>query len=183
MDISSIGASNIQALNLISLLGSSSSSSNSDDLLSLLGGQTDSVSLSAQGQWLSRAQESNPFKADFDNLGSLISSGDTEGAKAAYAAMQEKMQARQGADDPMASDFAAIGTALESGDADAAQAAWSALSEKLQSMPPPPPPPKNAADSNSSTSTSASTSSSDLEAMLISMYLQSGVFTSSTTKS
>ncbi len=177
MDTSSIGAyTNIQALNLISRLGSTSSGSSSDDLISLLGNQSDTLSLSSVSQWLSRTQEYNPFKADFESLGDLISSGDLSAAQAAYAAMQEKMQAA-GSEDPMASDFAAIGTALESGDATAAQEAWTALDSKLQSMGAPPPPPPEEEEESSSSGTSYSTT--DIEALLASMYWQSSYFTNS----
>ena len=135
MSISSIGALNVQALNLISRLGTSSNSASSDDLITLLGSQSDSLSVSALGQWASRSQASNPFKTDFDNLGSLIASGDLEGAQKAYDAMQEKMQALQGTgDDPMGSDFAAIGAALSAGDTEAATTAWATLQTRLEAF-------------------------------------------------
>lgn len=135
MSITSIGSYDIQALGLISQLGkSSSASSSSEDLFSLLGAQQDSLSISAQGQWMARTQENNPFKTDFDNLGDLISSGDLEGAQKAYAAMQEKMGGAQGSGDSMAEAFAAIGTALDSGDLTAAQDAWDSMQSSLASF-------------------------------------------------
>ena len=134
MSISSIGACDTQALSLIARLGKSSDSTTSDSLLSLLDTGSDSLSISTQGQWMSRTQDTNPFKTDFDNLGSLISSGDLEEAQAAYAAMQAKMNGAQGGEDPMAGAFAAIGTALDSGDLASAQKAWDSMQSSLASF-------------------------------------------------
>ena len=136
MSISSIGAYNIQALSLITRLSASGSSTAGDgsSLLSLLSSGSDSLSLSSRGQWLSRAQGDNPFKADLDNLGELISSGDLASAQTAYAAMKEKMIAAPDGDDTLSTEFAAIGTALDAGDATAAQAAWATLQTSLEAF-------------------------------------------------
>lgn len=133
MTISPIGASSVSSLLLSKLLGTSSSSG-TEDYSSLTQSTVDSLFLSPEAQWMSRGQEGNPFKADFDNLGSLIQSGDLEGAKKAYASMLEKMQSRQDGQDPMATAFTAIGTALESGDATAAKSAWGTMQASLASM-------------------------------------------------
>lgn len=150
MNISGLGASSIQALYLKALQGTSSSSST--DLSSLLATDTgsDTLDISSLGQWALRTENGNPFQADFENLGELIDAGDLEGARSAYAAMQEKLQANQGAgSDTLSEGFAAIGSALASGDASAAKSAWSDLSSSLESFaaqkpgaggPPPPPP-------------------------------------------
>ena len=131
MNISSVGASN--SLDLISLLSKQSRSSGS-------GGSTgsdptsDSISLSMQAQFMQGAQQ---FQTDFQDLGSKIQSGDLEGAKKAYAAMQDKIKGHQppgGGDDPMAQGFAAIGKALDSGDTKAAQSAYQSMQTKMESM-------------------------------------------------
>jgi hypothetical protein len=131
MNISSVAASN--SLDLISLLSKQSRSSRT-------GGGTgsdptsDSVSLSMQAQFMQGAQQ---FQTDFQNLGSKIQSGDLEGAKKAYAVMQDKIKGHQppgGGDDPMAQDFAAIGKALNSGDTKAAQSAYQSMLTKMESM-------------------------------------------------
>jgi len=137
MSISPIGASSVSALTLSKLLGSSSSSSSTDDLSSLLGISQDTLSISPEAQWMNRSQGSNPFKTDFDNLGSLIQSGDITSAKKAYAAMLEKMQAHssaQNGQDAITAQFAAIGKALASDDTATAQSAWSTMQSGLQNM-------------------------------------------------
>lgn len=133
MILSSVGAS--QSLDLISLMttkrsGSSGGSTDTD-------ATSDSLTLSLSAQVLSQAQGSNPFQTDFDNLGSLIDSGDLAGAKKAYAAMQAKMQAHSASDgstDPLADAFTAIGKALDSGDATAAKSAFAAMQTQLSTM-------------------------------------------------
>ena len=135
MNISSIGSYSVQALNLFATSVSNGSGGGTDTSGSALDAGTDLLSISAQAQWASRSQSAHPFKTDFEHLGALISSGDLTGAKQAYAAMQEKMQAHPrgpGDSDPMASDFAAIGKALAAGDATSAQSAWNALETQLQ---------------------------------------------------
>jgi ribosomal protein S20 len=131
MNISSVGASN--SLDLISLLSKQSRSRGS-------GGGTvsdpasDTLSLSMQAKFLQGAQ---PFQADFQALGSKLQSGDLEGAKQVYAAMQDKIKGHQppsGGDDPMAQGFAALGKALESGDTQAAQSAYHSMQTKMESM-------------------------------------------------
>ena len=162
MTVSSISTSS-SLQELLSLLGSIGSTGGSSSTLvaSLLGGDADSLSISSLGQTKSDAQGSNPFKTDFDKLGSLIESGDLEAAKQAYAAMKERMQARpgQGGEDPMASDFSAIGEALESGDLEAAQEAWSTMQSKLEDF-----------SAQHEEAASSSTKSTDLQALLVSMY-------------
>ena len=131
MNISSVGSSN--SLDLISLLSKQSRSRGS-------GGSTgsdptsDSVSISMQAQFMQGAQQ---FQTDFKDLGSKIQSGDLEGAKKAYATMQDKIQGHQppgGGDDPMAKAFAAIGKALASGDTKAAQSAYQSMQTQMESM-------------------------------------------------
>lgn len=134
MSVFPIGVSNVSSLLLSKLLGTSSSSSSYDETSSLSQSALDSLFISPEAQWMSRGQEGNPFKADFDNLGSLIQSGDLDSAKTAYSEMLEKMQARQGGQDAISTTFAAIGKALESGDATAAQSAWSSMQASLASM-------------------------------------------------
>lgn len=132
--LSALGASAVNPVNLISLLNTSSGT-DTNPISSVLDNQADTLSISSQGQWTSRAQSSNPFKTDFDQLGKLIASGDLAGAKKAFAAMQAKMKAhKQGGDDPMAADFEALGKALASGDADAASAAYKTMQTDLQSL-------------------------------------------------
>jgi len=140
MSVSSVSSSSSSYLQqMLALLASSGSSTTQSLLESASGSDTDTVSFSVTGLALA-ARGADPFKSDFDNLGSLIASGDLEGAQEAYAAMQEKMQSH-GDDDPMASAFAAIGEALESGDLEAAQEAWDAMQSKLESFKPAGPPP------------------------------------------
>jgi hypothetical protein len=134
MNVSSVGAA--QSLDYLSLLSTRSRTSASGS--SSADSTADTLSLSLQALMMSsQAQGTNPFQTDFDNLGSLIQSGDLEGAKKAYAAMQEKLQAHGsdgGRNDAMSESFAAIGKALDSGDTSAAQSAWSAMQTQLQSM-------------------------------------------------
>ena len=107
----------------------------------------------------------------------------SEGAKKAYAAMQEKMQAHQkSGDDPMASDFAAIGSALATGDVSAAQTAWDTMQERLQNMGAPPPPKGNEISCGSA-STSSSSKVSELDALLASMSWQSSQIAKTTSGS
>lgn len=131
MNISSVGAS--QSLDLMALLSkkrrTSTSGANDTDAT------TDTLSLSMQAQVLAQSQGANPFRADFENLGKLIDSGDLDGAKKAYAAMQEKLQdhaSDRSGTDPMADGFAALGRALDSGDTTAAQSAWTTLMKEMQ---------------------------------------------------
>ena len=131
MNISSVGASN--SLDLISLLSKQSRSSGSGSSTGT-DATSDSVSLSMQAQFMQGAQQ---FQTDFQDLGSKIQSGDLEGAKKAYAAMQDKIKGHQppgGGDDPMAQGFAAIGKALDSGDTKAAQSAYQSMQTKMESM-------------------------------------------------
>jgi hypothetical protein len=133
--LSSLGASNVQAVNLVSLLNGSSSDTSNDALSTSLGSQADSLTLSSQGQWASRAQGANPFKTDFEALGKLIDSGDLAGAKKAFAAMTAKMQAHQKDDqNPLATDFAALGKALAGGDTAAATTAYQSMQTDLKSL-------------------------------------------------
>jgi hypothetical protein len=133
--LSSLGASNVQAVNLISLLNRSNTDTSNDALSTSLDSQADSLTLSSQGQWASRAQGANPFKTDFEALGKLIDSGDLAGAKKAFAAMMAKMQAHQKDDqNPLATDFAALGKALAGGDTTAATAAYQAMQTDLKSL-------------------------------------------------
>ena len=131
MNISSVGASN--SLDLISLLTKQSRSSGS-------GGSTstdptsDSVSLSMQAQFMQGAQQ---FQTDFSSLGSALQSGDLSGAKKAYTALQNDIQANQpagGGNDPMAQGFTAIGKALDSGDTKAAQTAYASMQTQMDKM-------------------------------------------------
>jgi len=134
MSISPIGASSVSALVLSRLLGNSDSSSSTESASSLGQSDLDSLFISPEAQWMSRTQSGNPFKADLDNLGSLIQSGDLDSAKTAYAAMLEKMQAHQGGQDAVSTEFAAIGKALGAGDATAAQSAWSGMQATIANM-------------------------------------------------
>ncbi|MBI1754014.1 MAG: hypothetical protein HY014_10035 [Acidobacteria bacterium] len=134
MTVSAIGSS--QSLDLVSLLAtkrraSSTGASSGGDAA------TDSLSLSLTAQAMARPQGSNPFQTDLENLGKLIDSGDLSGAKKAYAALQEKMQAHrpaEGGDDPLAGAFTAIGEALDSGDETAAKTAFQSLQTQLASL-------------------------------------------------
>jgi soluble cytochrome b562 len=131
MNISSVGASN--SLDLISLLSKQSRSSGSGSSTGT-DATSDSVSLSMQAQFMQGAQQ---FQTDFQDLGSKIQSGDLEGAKKAFAAMQDKIKGHQppgGGDDPMAQGFAAIGKALDSGDTKAAQSAYQSMQTQMASM-------------------------------------------------
>jgi soluble cytochrome b562 len=131
MNISSVGASS--SLDLISLLSKQSRSSGS-------GGSTgsdptsDSVSLSMQAQFMQGAQQ---FQTDFNSLGSALQSGDLAGAKKAYSALQNDIQANQpagGGNDPMAQGLAAIGKALDSGDTKSAQTAYNSMQTQMDKM-------------------------------------------------
>jgi hypothetical protein len=174
MDISTIsasGASGVQASLLALLNGNGNADSgSSDSLVSSLGSASDSVSISAAG----RQASSNPFLADLDQLGKLISSGDTAGAKA----LLEKIEARHKAHDPSAASssssssgtsssddmFAELEKALASGDLSSAKSALAKLEDQAKSQAPPPPP----------------SSGKGLDATLLAAYLQNGTGTSST---
>ena len=140
MNISSVSSSS-QMQELLALLAPSakSSASSSDSALSsLLGSQSDSLSISPDGQRMSKSQGSDPFKADLENLGKLIDSGDLAGAKKAFATMKEKMDVHKGdkpENNPMASEFAALGKALDSDDTTSAKAAWSSIQSAYLQLP------------------------------------------------
>jgi ribosomal protein S20 len=87
-----------------------------------------------QAQFMQGAQQ---FQTDFSSLGSALQSGDLAGAKKAYAALQNDIQANQpvgGGNDPLAQEFAAIGKALDSGDTKAAQAAYDSMNTQMDKM-------------------------------------------------
>lgn len=183
--ISALGSSGVQAAQLMALLSASASGSSSDSSTAASGIPSDSVSISAAGQTISSTQGPASFMTDFNNLGSLIGSGDLTGAKQALAAMQAKMQAHQPSgsnpSDPLATDFAALGKALDSGDLASAQTAFKTLQTDLGSQ--------SAASSaanpqlkdldqlNSLFSSGDSTSTQDLNAKLLAAYLGSGSLT------
>ena len=87
MSVSSIQSSSVSSLDYLSLLATQKKASTSSSGSS--SGATDSLTLSLQAQILAQSQTSgsNPFQADFENLGSLIQSGDLAGAKQAFSAM------------------------------------------------------------------------------------------------
>jgi soluble cytochrome b562 len=131
MTISSVGASN--SIDLISLLSKQSRSSGSGSSTGA-DATSDSVSLSMQAQFMQGAQQ---FQTDFSSLGSALQSGDLAGAKKAYSALQNDIQANQpagGGNDPMAQGFAAIGKALDSGDTKAAQTAYDSMQTQMDKM-------------------------------------------------
>jgi len=157
--LSTLGSSGVSALTLLQSL--SSSSTTSDALSSILDSGSDTVSISSQGQWTARAQEGNPFKADLANLGTLIQSGDLEGAKKAFAAMKAKMKSHQDQDsgkDTLATDFEALGKALAGGDASAAKSAWTTLQTDLDALKTSR---QSAASTTASTAASSASSSSN----------------------
>ena len=149
MSVSSIQSSSVSSLEYLSLLAtqkkaSTTSSGSSSD-------STDTLTLSLQAQVLAQGQSSgsNPFQADFENLGSLLQSGDLAGAKALYTTMQAKLQGHRppppsdssnssssssssSSGSSLDTSLAAIGTALNSGDLSAAQDAWTSLMQDLQ---------------------------------------------------
>lgn len=133
MSLSPIGASQVSALVLSRLLGTSGTNSADADSR-LEQSSLDSLFISPEARWMSRNQEGDSFRADFENLGSLIQSGKLDDAKTAYAAMLQKMQAQSGGQETAPADFAAIGKALESGDATAAQSAWGSMQTNLAGL-------------------------------------------------
>lgn len=139
MNISSVGASSIQALLLQSTSSSVTNAITTDDLSVLAGSSADTLAISAQAQWMQRSQGQDPFRADFENLGKLINAGDLDGAKKAFSEMQDKMKAHEGqgasaSGNPMADGFAAVAKALASGDTSAAQDAWKNLDSQMQTL-------------------------------------------------
>ena len=173
MDISSVGTSS-SLKELLAMLGvtttSSTTSMDAESLTSLSSTGSDSLEISSAGQ--SMSADANPLKADMEQLGKLIESGDLEGAQQLYETIKERMQAHQAGgqegEDPMASCLDDIGEALESGDSDKALSAWNTLQSKLESFGSGRPD-----DATSSTTSSASTmSTTDLNALLLSAYSQ-----------
>lgn len=146
--LSALGSSGVQVSNLLALLGTSSttstgSSATGSSLLSAVSGsQSDTLSLSAQGQ------AAGGLLTDLNNLGTLISSGDLTGAAKALAAIQAKMpsggspgtQPATSGTDTIGSDFTALSAALTSGDTRSAQSAFKTLQSDLAKGPGGPPP-------------------------------------------
>jgi hypothetical protein len=114
------------------------SDDNGESLIGLLRCQSESLSLSSQSQCLSRIQGANPFHVDWENLGSLIDSGNREGVKRALSDWRSRMQSPQGLfpveEDPLASEFSVIGTALGSGDVTPAKQVWKKVQSKLEDV-------------------------------------------------
>lgn len=133
MSISSIGAYNVQALNQLYRLGSSGTHPQ-DSASTKLGLGEDSLSFSTSAEMLSRMQGAGSFKADFEGLGDKLQSGDLEGAKQAFAAMQKKMQSlpKPGGSEAIENSFSDLGKALDTGDTEGAQKAWNTLQTEFK---------------------------------------------------
>lgn len=173
MDISSVSTSS-SLKELLAMLGVTTTTGTTDtdaeSLTSLSSTGSDSLEISSAGQAMSA--DANPLKADMEQLGKLIESGDIEGAQKLYETIKERMQAHQDegqeGEDPMASYLDDIGEALESGDADTALSAWNTLQSKLESFGS-----GHSEEATSSTTDSTSTMSTpDLNALLLSAYSQ-----------
>lgn len=172
--LSTLGSSSVQATQLLALLSASSGGTSSDSSSAVSGIQSDSVSISAAGQSISDAQGPASFMTDFNNLGTLISSGDLAGAKKALAAMQAKMQANQpsgssqtdssSSTNPLLKDMDKLSSLLSSGDTTDAQTLLNQIEQKLQNGPP----------ASQSTTSSDAAGTQTLNAQLLSTYLSSG---------
>jgi len=184
MSILPIGASSVAALVLSKLTGNSSSTSDTDDLSSLLGSSQDTLSISpeAQSAWSAMQSSlqnlgqngSNPMQKDLEKLNSLISVGDLTGASTLFQGIQDKFKSHgksgtgistSGGSSTLDSEFSALQAALKSGDVEAAKATFATLQSDLQKAPPPLPPPPS-----SQSSSKASSGVSDLDVLLLSSY-------------
>lgn len=136
MSVSTVSSSSVQALLKLAQLRAASTTTASS-ASSTTASTEDTVAFSADALWLSQTQGTDPLRSDLSDLGDLLSSGDVDGARSAFASIQQKLAQGPGGTDggPLGTTFSALGTALDSGDTAAIQKAWDALQDKLKTGP------------------------------------------------